>query len=327
MFCNHCGADVRQNAKFCPNCGREVSASESEPPAYVQPYVRTPAHDTGNSEFDRDVMVQYLYNLRTLEIAKAKLLEKQQKQFDKYNRLGIAKTISQPQGHPIASIVSGCVLIGASLVGTIGLIFAFFHQNDSLEIWSLVTVILTIIPFPLSFGILFLIRGFSKRKAQQEAERLKQADNARVQKEIFERQKLRRDIENLQKEINKADALLQKAYSVNIVPAPYRNIQAVFYLYEYLSTSYETIQNALLHCNFNEMKMKMDVVIQQQSDMLLEQAVQSARLEDMRTQNSRLLQHAAATERNTALAAKYSRIAANNAEVNAWIGLANYFKD
>lgn len=177
----------------------------------------------------------------------------------------------------------------------------------------------------MSFGILFLIRGFSKRKAQQEAEWLKQADNARVQKEIFERQKLRRDIENLQKEINKADALLQKAYSVNIVPAPYRNIQAVFYLYEYLSTSYETIQNALWHCNFKEMKM--EVVIQQQSDMLLEQAVQSARLEDMRTQNLRLLQHAAATERNTALAAQYSRIAANNAEANAWIGLANYFKD
>lgn len=107
----------------------------------------------------------------------------------------------------------------------------------------------------------------------------------------------------------------------------YINIYSIFYLYDYLSTSQESLQSALLHYNLEEIKTRIDEVISQQSEIILQQAIQTAHLEVIENQNTKILKHAAETEQNTALAAQYAQIAANNAEACAWINLAQYIKD
>jgi RNA polymerase subunit RPABC4/transcription elongation factor Spt4 len=40
MFCKHCGAQIEEGAKFCPNCGQAISASAAVKP---EPVIENPA--------------------------------------------------------------------------------------------------------------------------------------------------------------------------------------------------------------------------------------------------------------------------------------------
>lgn len=119
---------------------------------------------------------------------------------------------------------------------------------------------------------------------------------------------------------------MENAYSVNIVPQQFRNLYAIYYLCEFISTSNESFSNALLQCNLEEIKQQLATVIENQREMIINQAILIAQNEEIIAQNNQNLKHLAKVENNTAFAAKYSQIAAVNAEACAWIGVANYIK-
>jgi len=106
---------------------------------------------------------------------------------------------------------------------------------------------------------------------------------------------------------------LQQAYSLNIIPAPYRNIQSIYYLYEYLSTSNESLTSALTHADLESIKQKLDKMISLQGTMIIQQAQANRALFE---QNQRILEAARNIENNSAVAAQYSQISAINSEVS-----------
>ncbi|WP_449073317.1 hypothetical protein [Ruminococcus sp.] len=110
-------------------------------------------------------------------------------------------------------------------------------------------------------------------------------------------------------DIQKAQEQLDKAYSVNIIPLQFRNIQGVYYLYDYISTSNQGLSEALMQCNLDAIKQKLDNVIQLQGKAIIQQA--QANVAIMK-QNQQILETAQATMQNTAVAAKYAQIAAVN---------------
>lgn len=112
----------------------------------------------------------------------------------------------------------------------------------------------------------------------------------------------------LDKDISQVSALLKKAYSANIIPLQFRNIQGVYYLYDYLSTSNQTLSEALMQCNLEAIKQKLDKMIQLQSEQIVQQAIANAKL-------GQIYEVAEATMNNTAVAAKYAQIAATNSEI------------
>ena len=120
-------------------------------------------------------------------------------------------------------------------------------------------------------------------------------------------------IKEMSKEKLDVQKKLQEAYSANIIPLQFRNIQGIYYLYDYMSTSNQSLSEALMQCNLEAIKQKLDRVINLQGEMIVQQAQQSAALYE---QNQQILETAQATMNNTAVAAKYAQISATNSAIS-----------
>lgn len=146
--------------------------------------------------------------------------------------------------------------------------------------------------------------------------------------------KIKDDMEN-------TSELLSEAYSVNIIPLPFRNIRGIYYLYDYLSTSNQTFSEALMQCNLEAIKEKLDNVISLQAESVIKQAAANdlqreanflqakANAEQRKAnaalyeQNLNILQATRSTAEaaesaanNTAVAAKYAQICAVNSDLS-----------
>lgn len=107
---------------------------------------------------------------------------------------------------------------------------------------------------------------------------------------------------------------LSKAYELNLIPKPFRNLYGVYYLYDYLSTSQESLTDALLHLDLEQIKDKLDHVIAQQSEQILRAAVQSAQLAHIQKQFDQLIDTVQSISTDTAEIARYSAISAAHLE-------------
>ena len=119
-------------------------------------------------------------------------------------------------------------------------------------------------------------------------------------------------LEEMSKEKLDVQKKLQEAYSANIIPLQFRNIQGIYYLYDYMSTSNQGLSEALMQCNLDAIKQQLNKVIELQSETVIQQAQLNTTLFE---QNRRILETAQATMNNTAVAAKYAQISATNAAV------------
>lgn len=129
-------------------------------------------------------------------------------------------------------------------------------------------------------------------------------------------------ISKINNDIRKMQNILNEAYSANIIPNQFRNIQGVYYLYDYLSTSNQTLSEALLQCNLEAIKQKLDKMISLQSAMVVEIAQQNAKTDKIIQQNRELLSsvkevgvHTANAAESAREAAQYAQISATNSEI------------
>ena len=93
-----------------------------------------------------------------------------------------------------------------------------------------------------------------------------------------------------------------------------------------MSTSRESFTTALLHRDLNEIKAKLDKIIAQQESIIIQNAVRIAQNEKLSKQNQQQLEHLSRIELNTSQAKQYAQVAANNAEICAWINMAKYIE-
>lgn len=119
-------------------------------------------------------------------------------------------------------------------------------------------------------------------------------------------------IGDLSRDINRAENLLKKAYSANIIPQTFRNIHGIYYLYDYLSTSNQSLSEALIQCNLESIKQKLDRMIELQGKAIIDQAIAHKALYE---QNQQILEAARATAINTAVTAQYAKICALNSAI------------
>ena len=166
-------------------------------------------------------------------------------------------------------------------------------------------------------------------RKKHSAEELEYRERRKVYEEERKQHEEEKDklIGTIQIEDSEIKAMLEKAYSANIIPQQFRNIEGVYYLYDYLSTSNQSLSEALMQANLEAIKQKMDNMIKLQSAQIIQQAQMNAKLD---IQNKKLVSMQAqtnakldaiidiseATMNNTAVAAKYAQIAAVNSELN-----------
>ena len=197
--------------------------------------------------------------------------------------------------------------------GIFGGILDFFMDNSD---WIEILVFVLCIGIPLIGGLIILISDKVSYKRESEKyildlsnyQQWKQQELSRIQEEKSKIESLQQEI---QSEINTISSALEKAYSINIIPKQFRDIYGIYYLYDYLSTSNESLSSALMQANLEAIKQKLDQMIQLQSEMLIEQ--RQANREQFR-HNQQMLESSRRIEQNSYVASQYAEISALNSE-------------
>lgn len=337
MYCSKCGHRVSDDALFCQRCGAQIYKVEANN-TYVQPR-------NNSTELDREALKIYLGDVLSLECIKAQL----EKQIVDLNReITNLNGNNYYQRYPVSSNNSyayihlffdgeRCYL--AYVDDSYGGVYLNQYLNTDPNYrcfrWMPVEGNLKSLKFSSEWRYAALsIGGFfdnlsrkseAKEKFFQVYEKFKVAAPVQYKANLREINELKKVQRGVEEELDEARRLLGKAYAVNIIPESFRNkLYAIYYLHSFICTSNESLTTALLHCDLDEIKMKLDKIIQQQQAIIIQQAVMTAQNQQLLQQNKMQLEHLARIESNTDRAAQYAEIAANNAEACAWIGIANY---
>jgi hypothetical protein len=138
-------------------------------------------------------------------------------------------------------------------------------------------------------------------------------------------------------ELQNIGKLLRDAYSLNILPSQYRNLPAVYYIYDYMSTSQASLEDTLMHEHMENgiqrIMNKLDVIIaQNERRILLERSIEANTREAaentqrMLSKQQQMLESMERTEQNTWEAAQAARIAAQYSEINTFFSAATYLE-
>lgn len=298
------------------------------------------SQNRNNDELSRDVLLLHLNDVRIMEtfIRQSKLkikelqdeLNAKRKEFDDFANETFPKSPPEKKDICVSGVdyfVVQVSALGLMLSGAVLLFCGFFALLEFSEGY-----VTRDIGFPLVISIVvtlvFLIairignKNLDKRK---DAIYIRILNEYRSEKEEFERiqyvkisnaenefknfkEHFNNSVNDITAQINETKDLLQQAYSVNIIPTQFRNIEGVYYLHDYLSTSNQTFSEALMQFNLEAIKSKLDNMIKLQAESVIQQAITNAKLDETITQNQQILQQ---VEKS----AKYSKISAINSEV------------
>lgn len=327
MFCFNCGKEISNEQKFCCYCGAEnkmVLSGAEEQMAPSKPISK-------DTLFNHDVLTNYLYNLQTLEFAKNLLSSEKRSLEDRIDRLG-----RQNQCIPGKNTIEDYFYCygGVIFLGIVYLVAVFLEKGLNgdgffsifddllLPVVNFVKIAAIVIAIILVVvAILDYIQDHERYNNSMKAEK------ERLTIELAEKDTLLIAFPVVELDLEQTEELLNEAYAINIIPDKYRNLGAVNFLYKNISTSTMTLKEALYHCDLDEISSKLSVIIEQQQEMIMQMARSNALNEQIIRQNEEMLQHAIATENNTALAAQYSQVAAINTSTVAQVQSYYFFKN
>lgn len=336
--CSICGGQIAMQANrggICKECGMEydidairamLGANNTSPTATS---VTAPAPTVRpTDEIDREALLVYLNDVRVLEtiISKSKsesdalqlkVSEKKQS-YEKEIKTSEPRLFPEPKQQ---SLFSACLFFGIMLLGITLVLFVDSESTRSDQdvfFWLIAASVLCIIGVKSILNkkkeYNRMLAAYRGRKRQYDTEI--QEYKTRCQIMQHEIQALTTECnemnDSLHNDVTQATQLLEQAYAANIIPLHFRNIHGVYYLYDYLSTSNQTLSEALIQCNLDTIKEKLDSVIRVQSDQVVQQAITNAKL-------GQIYQVAEATMNNTAIAAKYAQIASGNTMLMQWL--------
>ena len=298
---------------------------------------------------DRKALVLYLENVRDLEVTKYKI--NQLWGYEKYKYNSSLKSTSVKKPEPKESDLS-YILYGVLLVICI---FVFIKAGKYLTSGSdegffdeIIGGIIGLGACALSFGLGIISFMVVITTLLEENKNKKQYKSALVQYkkdlEIANQNKVynaskQKEWEEINRyysnEYNKADTILKDFYAMNIIPLQYRKLSAACYLYDFMSSSQESFQMALLsnqiedgirriEAKLDEIIKRLDIVIYQQRVIRDENRQSVQRQVD---QNNRMLDSLQRMENNQQNIEEYSRLSANYNRAQAFISMAYYLKN
>lgn len=305
FICDLCGGQITMQANktgVCKECGMEydIEAIRAKMGAASKP-VSAPApviSGGNNNEVDREALLVYLNDVRVMETVISEDTALSHRIAAKERKLVFSETPPRrPEKPEYESFPKGLLILGIILLPAMGLglllIITYFKEKKIAESKAMFK------------NAVYEHELKSYLKKQDEYDR----EKARSERELPSRRlELQKHQKNVTAEIATYKKILQTAYDANIIPMQFRNIQGVYYLYDYLSTSNQTLSEALMQCNLEAIKQKLDKMIQLQSEQIVQQAQANAKL-------GKIYEVSVDTMNNTAVAAKYAQIAAVNSEV------------
>jgi hypothetical protein len=353
MYCFKCGKQIRDDAAFCQYCGAKQNSTAS---SIETRQTNSVARVNGSGELDRDALKIYLGNVLSLECIKAKY---QQEASDMQYKIKNTKgRYNYYKRYYLRTRKSDKLYIHLMYDGEFHL--AWYDKGDgygpytvySLEAykWHSDNPRWHWFSWKKDSEIDFLRKpayweytadssgfwGMSDRTESRDAffksyEEFKREALSAYQNIVDTNNKniniWQSQIDGMNRELVTVNKLLRQAYDINIIPSQFRNkIHAIYYLHDFVSTSRESFTTALLQYDLDEIKAKLDKIIAQQESIIIQNAVMIAQNENLTKQNQQQLEHLSRIESNTSQAAQYAQVAANNAEICAWISTANYIE-
>lgn len=142
---------------------------------------------------------------------------------------------------------------------------------------------------------------------------------------------LQSEVDELTSEQRTIQIMRRNAYNANVIPGHYRNFYTIVYLYDWFSTSgADDLDHALSMYVLEEIKSRLDRIIEQQSDMILNQRIMMAKQQESIDQQNhhsqmmrRKLNQIQATEDERL---RYEKMIECNTAATAYFAAANYFK-
>ena len=155
-------------------------------------------------------------------------------------------------------------------------------------------------------------------------------ENEKRSKALTNLEKAKNDLQTENKEALK---LLEECYDINIIPSKYRNIYAITFIYDYLTTSQGTLRDALFACDLDKIQIQLDKVIKNQQNMICKLAKIEANSEKQLQNQQTMISHLENIEKNTydtaragEQCAQYGKIIAHNTKVMAYCSAMTYIE-
>jgi len=328
MYCSKCGTNLGGDSQFCHCCGAATGSGST-------------TNSTGSQAevvYNHDVLVLHLRDLRFLEMARARLTSNLNSIDWKTTHFGYPINFPMPNKRKLNRgdfIPIFAWLFGGAIMLPLIYVWAISGLSISFAISILILAGCIVAAVILAIKCVFTNIRYGEEYESQLGIRAKAVtdDEARVRWENAEVTRLRKVRSGVCAELDNNNKLLKQAYDIDIIPSQFRSLYAVYFLYEFLSTSRETLSAALLHFDLNEIKTKLDIVIEQQQDIIIQQEMMLAQNqqiisqnEQMIKQNHNLINHAISIEQNTEAAAKYSKVAAINTDLIAFCAAAQFLR-
>lgn len=222
---------------------------------------------------DREFLIPYLKDVCTLELMKKKLNAEKFKTLSQIDQIENYRIPEEPQ------VPTRDSWLLDSFLSVIGLV-VFFPLLFTRGGWGMLFIIV-----PCAMSLFFSYSSSSDKydREMKEYEREKANRKAALQKRDQERKKLpglRNTLSIQNQELQTIANQLQNVYSVNIIPGQYRNIYAAVYFYDWFSKGRsDDLDMAINTFVLEQIKDRLDRIIQQLSEVLINQSISIANQE------------------------------------------------
>lgn len=239
------------------------------------------------AQYNHEALVNYLRDVYSMELLVRKIQTDVQLLQDKINSEKTSISNAEQMPFPVEEEVSSPVDISPRLIFyfiTLFISFAFFNIPIIGTLIGVLGIIFSIIMLADSFMVSsddslarnkqedFLKSQF-KNNVMEYEQALKYAEFCKsdLPSQIA-------DYNNSVSYLQEAEKNLQQVYAVNIIPNKYRTIYVAYYLYDYISSCRETdVDRVLQTMLLEQIIAKLDKIIAQQEEIILNQRMQLAK--------------------------------------------------
>lgn len=275
-------------------------------------------------KMDRRALLLYLRDIRDLEVAKNKIQtiynhEKELYSNQVYELNRISYKDVPERVHIMLSFGTIIKVLILWMVGIYLISFMYYMRDDMLcgkgefVFWILLGV------FPIICGAVLIVQDIRHKKylnrernnviKHNENEKIKELKNGEKRGLLIQEWKKRERFLNT--EYNRVALLLQSFYNQNILANQYRNLASVYYIYDYMSSSQESLKDTLIHEHMENgiqrILAKLNTIVEQNETIIFQNRILEADNKRMIEQNMGMLDSLNKMEQNTYEAAQYAK--------------------
>ena len=242
--CDKCGKEViideTRSFGFCSFCGAKISCNQT---TLNNPF----DNSIYSNDIEREFLISNVTNIKNLHYISNNFQDNIDCLEKRKNDYAYKKEPEFPQ-KPVCEIKSKLDIIGDMIVAMIEIpIIGFF----------LILITDLIENKQIKKQYEENLRKYNENIEQyyKDVQFIK-TENEKRSKALTNLEKAKNDLQTENKEALK---LLEECYDINIIPSKYRNIYAITFIYDYLTTSQGTLRDALFACDLDKIQIQENI--------------------------------------------------------------------